>query len=101
MREDRASCSSRTREPSRAVVQVVILEVEDSGKGISLELQKRLFDPFYSTKPSGTGLGLSIAALIIEQHGGESRYKTEAGRSTTFGVLQPIAWQVDLKNERK
>jgi signal transduction histidine kinase len=79
---------------------VVILEVEDSGKGISLEVQKRLFDPFYSTKPTGTGLGLSIAALIVERHGGEIRYKTEVGRGTSFGVLLPIAWELDLKNER-
>jgi signal transduction histidine kinase len=51
---------------------VAILEVKDNGKGISVEVQKRLFDPFYTTKPAGTGLGLSIAARIIERHGGAS-----------------------------
>ncbi|HYY31688.1 MAG TPA: ATP-binding protein [Chthoniobacterales bacterium] len=70
---------------------VAILEVSDTGKGIPLEVQKRLFDPFYSTKPTGTGLGLSIAALIIERHGGALRYKTEVGRGTTFGILLPVA----------
>ena len=69
---------------------VAIFEVSDTGKGIPLEAQKRLFDPFYSTKPTGTGLGLSIAALIIERHGGALRYKTEVGRGTTFGVLLPV-----------
>jgi signal transduction histidine kinase len=70
---------------------VAILEVSDTGRGIPVEVQKRLFDPFYSTKPTGTGLGLSIAALIIERHGGALRYKTEVGRGTTFGILLPIA----------
>ena len=69
---------------------VAILEVEDNGKGISPEVQKRLFDPFYTTKAAGTGLGLSIAARIIEQHGGALRYKTEIGRGTTFGIVLPL-----------
>ena len=51
-------------------INVSILEVEDNGKGISPDVQKRLFDPFYTTKAAGTGLGLSIGARIIEQHGG-------------------------------
>ena len=70
--------------------KVAILEVKDTGKGIPLEVQKRLFDPFYSTKPTGTGLGLSIAALIVERHGGAFRYKTEVNRGTTFGILLPL-----------
>jgi two-component system, NtrC family, sensor histidine kinase AtoS len=69
---------------------VAILEVKDTGKGISVEVQKRLFDPFYTTKPAGTGLGLSIAARIIERHGGAFRYKTEVGQGTTFGILLPL-----------
>jgi signal transduction histidine kinase len=72
------------------LANVAILEVSDTGKGIPLEVQKRLFDPFYSTKATGTGLGLSIAALIIERHGGAFRYRTEVGRGTTFGILLPI-----------
>ena len=69
---------------------VAILEVEDNGKGIPPEVQKRLFDPFYTTKAAGTGLGLSIAARIIENHGGALRYKTEIGRGTTFGIVLPL-----------
>jgi signal transduction histidine kinase len=51
----------------------VILEVADNGKGILPEVEKRLFDPFFSTKETGTGLGLAIAARIVEKHGGMSR----------------------------
>ena len=69
---------------------VAILEVMDSGKGISPDVQKRLFDPFYTTKAAGSGLGLSIAARIIEQHGGALRYKTEIGCGTTFGIVLPL-----------
>jgi signal transduction histidine kinase len=69
---------------------VAVLEVQDNGKGISVEAQKRLFDPFYTTKPSGTGLGLSIAVRIIERHGGTLRYETKVGRGTTFGILLPL-----------
>jgi len=69
---------------------VAILEVADTGKGIPADVQKRLFDPFYTTKPAGTGLGLSIAARIIEQHGGALRYQTEVGRGATFGIVLPL-----------
>jgi signal transduction histidine kinase len=67
----------------------VILEVADSGKGIPPEVEKRLFDPFFSTKESGTGLGLPIAARIVERHGGLLQYQTQPGRGTTFGVVLP------------
>ena len=67
----------------------VILEVSDTGKGIPPEVEKRLFDPFFSTKETGTGLGLSIAARIVERHGGTLQYQTRLGHGTTFGVVLP------------
>src|SRR5207244_10246170 len=48
---------------------VVILEVQDTGPGISAEVRPKLFDPFFSTKERGTGLGLAIAARIADNHG--------------------------------
>ncbi len=69
--------------------EAVVLEVADTGKGISAEAQKRLFDPFFSTKETGTGLGLPIAARIVEKHGGQIRYQTRPGHGTTFGVVLP------------
>ncbi len=68
---------------------VVILETQDTGKGIPPEVQKRLFDPFFSTKESGTGLGLSIAARIVEKHGGALEFQTQVNRGTTFGIVLP------------
>jgi signal transduction histidine kinase len=67
----------------------VILEVADTGKGIPPEVEKRLFDPFFSTKETGTGLGLPIAARIVEKHGGALQYQTRPGHGTTFGVVLP------------
>jgi len=67
----------------------VILEVSDSGLGIPPEVERRLFDPFFSTKESGTGLGLPIAARIVEKHGGIIQYETRPGQGTTFGVVLP------------
>jgi signal transduction histidine kinase len=83
LRTERANVGGR-------FLDAAILEVEDTGKGIPPEVQRRLFDPFYTTKPAGTGLGLSIAARIVEQHKGALRYKTEVGRGTTFGIALPL-----------
>jgi len=67
----------------------VILEVDDTGKGISSEVQKRLFDPFFSTKAGGTGLGLAIAARIVQKHGGVLRFRTQLNQGTAFGIVLP------------
>ncbi len=69
---------------------VIILETEDTGKGIPLDVQKRLFDPFFSTKETGTGLGLSIAARIVEKHGGAIEFQTQPNHGTIFGIVLPI-----------
>jgi signal transduction histidine kinase len=71
--------------------EVAILEVADTGCGIPPEVEKHLFDPFFSTKEIGTGLGLSIAARIVEKHGGAIQYQTRVGHGTTFGIVLPQA----------
>ena len=68
---------------------VVVIEVEDNGAGIPLDVQERLFDPFFSTKENGTGLGLAIAARIIDRHEGALVFETEQRRGTTFGIVLP------------
>jgi two-component system, NtrC family, sensor histidine kinase HydH len=83
LRTERTSLDGR-------LLDAAILEVVDTGKGIPHQVQKRLFDPFYTTKATGTGLGLSIAARIVEQNNGALRYKTEMDRGTTFGIALPL-----------
>lgn len=68
----------------------VFLETEDTGPGIPPDIQKHLFDPFFSTKETGTGLGLSIAASIIERHRGVLKFETHSEGGTTFSVVLPI-----------
>jgi PAS domain S-box-containing protein len=55
---------------SRRNADGVLIQVEDSGKGIDLEQADRVFEPFFTTKPQGIGVGLSISRSIIESHGG-------------------------------
>ena len=74
---------------SNGEIDVVILEVADTGKGIPPEVEKRLFDPFFTTKDNGTGLGLSIAAGIVQKHGGLLQYQTRPNHGTTFGIVLP------------
>lgn len=74
----------------------VKIAVSDNGCGIASEHLKRIFDPFYTTKPvgEGTGLGLSISFGIIERHGGAIEVETSAGRGTTFTVTLPIRIEI-------
>jgi signal transduction histidine kinase len=71
----------------------VLIEVVDSGHGISAADLPKIFEPFYTTKPPGrgTGLGLSICYGIVEQHRGRIEVATAQGFGTTFRVYLPIA----------
>jgi signal transduction histidine kinase len=75
--------------------EVVVLEVTDTGPGITPEVQEHLFDPFYSTKRDGTGLGLPISARIADQHGGTLEFHSQLGGGTTFGIVLPVRGQTD------
>jgi signal transduction histidine kinase len=78
-----------TRRLEDRASDVVVLEVQDTGGGISPDVQNRLFDPFFSTKQGGTGLGLSIAAQIVNNHHGKLEFQTQPGQGTTFAIVLP------------
>jgi len=65
----------------------VCIDVADTGPGIPKEDLQRLFEPFFSTKPSGAGLGLAMVHSTVQRHGGEVRVDTALGRGTTFRIL--------------
>jgi len=69
----------------------VCLEVEDSGTGMSKEVQDKLFDPFFTTKDTGkgTGLGLSTTLALVRGHGGFIRVYSEVGKGSVFRVFLP------------
>jgi signal transduction histidine kinase/DNA-binding response OmpR family regulator len=69
----------------------VLLEVEDSGVGISRETRGKIFDPFFTTKKTGNGLGLSIVRGIVESHGGEISVTSDEGRGAVFRMSFPVA----------
>ncbi len=70
----------------------VILTVEDTGTGMSDEVLKQIFMPFYTTKESGqgTGLGLAVVQGIVTSHGGSIHVESEPGRGSTFRVHWPV-----------
>jgi light-regulated signal transduction histidine kinase (bacteriophytochrome) len=71
----------------------IIIQIADSGSGISPEIQSQIFDPFFTTKPigKGTGLGLSISyQIVVEKHGGIFKCSSPPGEGTGFWIEIPI-----------
>jgi len=70
----------------------VEIKVKDNGNGISPKVLDKIFQPFFTTKPTGqgTGLGLSLSYDIIKAHGGELRAETKEGKGATFIINLPI-----------
>jgi PAS domain S-box-containing protein len=70
----------------------VAVAIKDTGIGIQPENMERIFQPFYTTKPTvkGTGLGLSVSYGIVKNHQGEIRVQSRPGEGATFTVLLPI-----------
>jgi two-component system, cell cycle sensor histidine kinase and response regulator CckA len=70
----------------------VLVEVEDTGKGISHDALQRIFEPFFTTKSPGvgSGLGLSICRNIVNEFGGDIRVSSEVGTGTRFVVRLPV-----------
>jgi two-component system NtrC family sensor kinase len=69
----------------------VVVEISDTGKGMTPETLSKLFTPFFTTKPrgQGTGLGLSISRDIVTRHGGRIAVRSELGRGSTFTLYLP------------
>ena len=67
-----------------------MIEIGDTGTGIEPERIEKIFDAYYSSKPSGSGLGLPTAKKIITQHGGSIAVSSEIGRGTLFTIHLPM-----------
>ena len=70
----------------------ILISVKDNGNGIPQKIADKIFQPFFTTKPTGqgTGLGLSLAYDIAKAHGGEIKVKTEEGKGSDFIINLPI-----------
>ncbi|MGH7899616.1 MAG: two-component system sensor histidine kinase NtrB [Candidatus Binatia bacterium] len=81
---------SRGSRQLRAVTDVVVAEVEDTGSGVPDEVVRKVFEPFFTTKPTrqGTGLGLTVSKAIVEMHGGaiEIRNREGGGAKVTISL---------------
>ena len=73
----------------RGTEHEAVVEVRDSGPGISAEHRARLFEPYFTTKEGGTGLGLAIAARILQEHGGRLEVGSEEGKGACFTLTLP------------
>jgi two-component system nitrogen regulation sensor histidine kinase NtrY len=67
----------------------VIIEVADTGSGLTPEECERIFTPYYTSKQHGTGLGLAIVQSVVSDHGGRISVQSEPGRGTTFMIELP------------
>jgi two-component system sensor histidine kinase FlrB len=67
----------------------IVIEIQDDGKGISKEVQDKIFNPFFTTKNTGTGLGLAMVKRIVEAHGGSINF-TSNDKGTLFNIIIPI-----------
>ena len=70
----------------------VEIKVTDNGNGIPQKILDKIFQPFFTTKPTGqgTGLGLSMSYDIVKAHGGELKVKTKEGEGCEFIVVMPL-----------
>jgi CheY-like chemotaxis protein len=75
----------------RARGEFCFVRVEDQGSGISSEIRKHIFDPFFSTKPQGRGLGLAAALGIARVRGGGFEVESEPGIGSRFSLYLPAS----------
>ena len=81
----------------------VFISISDTGKGMTEEVRKEVFDPFFTTRrPMGTGLGLSMAYKTVMMHGGRISVESEVGKGSTFTLQFPLTTKtVDVPSKEK
>ncbi len=70
---------------------MVVVRICDTGPGMPQDVQRRIFEPFFSTKEKGTGLGLCIAAQVMARHRGGLVLQSSTEKGTTFAIWMPVA----------
>jgi signal transduction histidine kinase len=87
---------------TRNLGKTVEIRIRDNGTGIPPEVREKIFNPFFTTKPTGegTGLGLSMTHdIIVKQHGGKIDVETEPGAFTEFIITLPRAYGIAARSE--
>jgi len=77
---------------TKKVNDKILISVADNGNGIPDAIKDKIFQPFFTTKPTGqgTGLGLSLSYDIVKAHGGDLRVETKDGEGTMFIISLPV-----------
>ncbi len=77
---------------TKKISDKIEVKVKDNGNGIPQKVMEKIFQPFFTTKPTGqgTGLGLSLSYDIVKSHGGELKVETEEGEGAEFTILLPL-----------
>jgi signal transduction histidine kinase len=70
-------------------VRQAVVEISDTGNGLTREEVERIFTPYYTSKQHGTGLGLAIVQSVVSDHGGRISVQSEPGKGTTFVIELP------------
>jgi signal transduction histidine kinase len=74
----------------------VVLQISDSGYGMSQEVIDKIFDPFFSTKERRFGMGLPLVKQIVTEHLGEIQVESKVGSGTTFHMKFPFRWTKNI-----
>jgi signal transduction histidine kinase len=84
---------------TKKIANKIEIKVKDNGNGIPQKVLDKIFQPFFTTKPTGqgTGLGLSLSYDIVKAHGGEIRVDTKEGESSVFIIYLPLNEKEILK----
>jgi PAS domain S-box-containing protein len=80
----------------RRTAESAIISVADSGKGISPEDQKKIFQLFFTTRPGGSGIGLANTFRFVQLHNGQIEFESEVGRGSTFRIELPLARSAEV-----
>jgi signal transduction histidine kinase len=82
---------------TRQDTENTILEISDSGHGMSEDIKEKIFDPFFSTKKSSFGMGLPLVKQIIKEHYGKIEVDSKTGQGTTFRIQFPLRWTKEIQ----
>ena len=89
---------------TRNLGETVEIRIRDNGTGIPPDVKEKMFNPFFTTKPTGegTGLGLSMTHdIIVKQHGGRIDVETEPGAFTEFIITLPRSNGTGARSKRE
>jgi signal transduction histidine kinase len=78
---------------TKRLLDKIEISVKDNGTGITQDIKDKIFQPFFTTKPTGhgTGLGLSLCYDIVGAHGGHVHFETKEGEGSTFTIRLPAS----------